>query len=176
MEKIKRNRSLTEYNNCLGEEEISKVLKEECKLPEEIEVYEIEGGITFTITPDENKAVIMFAPRKKDHTVDIVRIQKSKYVTDIQIAVSQFLSQYKIKNPFGLRPRNHMPTTSFLKGIASYMSVVADSDEDIIKTLEICKETSKKQGILKSKHGKPFSYEFINGFVNVRGSARGNFF
>lgn len=175
MEKIIRNCSLTEYNNCLGEEEINDVINE-IGLPDNLNGMLIGGGVCLFITPDQKKAVFVFAPRKKDMTVDIVEIKTSKYVTNIEIAASQFLSQYRIQNPFGYYPRTHMPTTSFLRGIASYMSVVADPDEEIAKTLDMCKKCWEENGTLESIHGDPFSYEFKNGFVNIRGSAVGNFF
>lgn len=174
METIKRNRSLTEFNNCLGDE-VSKAL-DQCQLPEKVDFYDFNNGICLAVAPDESEAVFIFAPRQKDQTMDIVRIQKSEYVTDIQIAVSQFLTQYKTQNPYGLSPRNRMPADSFLKGIASYMAVVANSDEEISKTLELCKKQCDKNVVLESVQGNPFSYEFNNGFVNIGGSARGNFF
>lgn len=175
MKKIIRNCSLTEYNNCLGIKEIDSALNE-IGIPEDTRGILLDGEIYLCISPDQKKAMFMFAPRKKDTTVDIVEIKTSKYVTNIEIAASQFLSAYKIENPFGLSPKTHLPTMSFLKEITSYMSITANSDDEIAKTLKTCKECWRQNGTLKSIKGDPFSYEFKNGFVNIRGSAVGNFF
>lgn len=174
MEIIKRNCSLIEYNNCIGFEEAEQVL-DQYNVDEDWYVYRVEGGVSIFIDQDLTKSLITFLPREKDNTVDVVSISLSKYVSNIYKAVSQFLTQYHIQNPFGLKNKKTLKLPNFLEDLGSYMSVVCESDEEIEETLEFHKKASKNNCSLRAKVGN-FGYDHINGKVKIYGAAINHFF
>ena len=58
MEIIKRNSSLTEYNNCIGEDEINDVLIKNNVYDGLWSVIEVGGGIIVLINEDNTKSFI----------------------------------------------------------------------------------------------------------------------
>ena len=72
MEIIKRNSSLVEYNNCIGDEEVNFVYELNKLDDESWTLYLVDGGISIRVNSENTKGVVQFAPRKKDKTIDIV--------------------------------------------------------------------------------------------------------
>ena len=177
MEIIKRNSSLIEYNNCIGEEEIENVLIENNIYNERWELIKVEGGITVFINEANDKSLVAFAAREKDNTVDIVSIELSKYVTNIPRAVAQFLSNYHIQNPFGLKNKRVMKLNRFLDNLGSYMSIVGNTEEEINESVEGLKAVSMHDPNARVEAiVGDFAYQFMNGKVRVEGGAVRNFF
>ena len=101
MEIIKRNSSLVEYNNCIGDEEVNFVYELNKLDDESWTLYLVDGRISIRVNSENTKGVVQFAPRKKDKTIDIVIISVSEYVNNIYIALAQFLSLYYLKLHLG---------------------------------------------------------------------------
>lgn len=177
MEIIKRNSSLIEYNNCIGEDEINDVLIKNNVYDGLWSGIEVGGGIIVLINEDNTKSLVSFAPREKDNTVDIVSIELSKYVTNIPRAVAQFLSNYHIQNPFGLKNKRVMKLNRFLDNLGSYMSIAGNTEEEINESVEGFKAVSMHDPNARVEAiVGDFAYQFMNGKVRVEGGAVRNFF
>ena len=168
MEIIKRNSSLTEYNNCISDEELIYVYNEVGVGDDKWTCFNVEGGITIYINKARTKSLVAFAPRVKDGTVDIVLITLGNYVSNILIAVAQFLTMYHIKNPFGLKNKRKMHIDKFLDGLSSYMSMACNTDDEIEDSLKLHKEASKANQSLETIVGG-FRFDHHNGKVKVSG-------
>lgn len=168
MEIIKRNSSLTEYNNCISEEEFITVYNEVGVADEKWFIGELYGGITLYINESQTKSLVAFAPREKDGTVDIVLITLSNYVSNIPKAVSQFLTNYNIKNPFGLKNKRKMSSDKFFDGLTSYMSMACNTDEEIEETLLFHKEASSTNKTVETLD-RTFKCKYLNGNVKING-------
>lgn len=175
MEIIKRNSSLTEYNNCIGEDEINDVLIKNNVYDGLWSCIEVGGGIIVLINEDNTKSLVSFAPREKDNTVDIVSIELSKYVTNISRAVAQFLGDYNIPNPFGLKNKRVMKLDRFLDNLSSYMSIAGNTDEEIEESLAGQKLASENEWEVKAIVGD-FGFEHFKGKVRINGGAVRSYF
>ena len=170
MEIIKRNSSLVEYNNCIGDEEVNFVYELNKLDDESWTLYLVDGGISIRVNSENTKGVVQFAPRKKDKTIDIVIISVSEYVNNIYIALAQFLSLYYLKNPFGLNTTKKLSLKRFLENVRSYMSIYGEEDLKIKETIEFHKKAAKINASLGSKVGN-FGFSHIDGDVEIYGAA-----
>ena len=169
----KLNESVTDYLYC-DEKDAQTIIEKYEGKPGYI--YSFENGMTLIMPDEEKVALISFAPGQTEGWV-FVKLSSSKHITDLKKAVSQYLSFYKVKNPFGLKNKDRMKLNYFIAQLSSYMALCGNTDKEIEDTITLVLSLAEKGGgTLESIKGPKFSYEISKANVRVSGIAKHSFF